>query len=83
MSSRFFNAWQYLTPNKLIVKLPLQYPMRAQDYAFNQMEICHQGNQIILTFDNVSKISKESENTFSRYESLRTEHSDKADKIWR
>lgn len=86
--SRTFNAWKYVTPDRLIVKLPLQYPMKPQDYAFNQMEVCHQGNQIILTFDNVSKISKDSDNSFSRYEAPRNvrpraEYSDKSDPIWR
>lgn len=85
--SRTFNAWKYVTPDKLIVKLPL-HSLRAQDYAFKQMDICHQGNQIVLLFDNVSKISKDSANKFSRYETpgnegTRAEYSDKSDPIWR
>lgn len=86
--SRTFNAWKYVTADKLIVKLPLQYPMRPHDYVFNQMEVCHQGNQIILTFDKVSNISKDSQYTFSRYEApgnegTRAQYSDKSDPIWR
>ena len=80
MSSRFFNAWQYLTPNKLIVKLPLQYPMRAQDYAFNQMEICHQGNQIILEFQ---KMPKDAVSNITNESIWRGEHLQKKEPIWR
>jgi len=81
--SRTFNAWKFVTPDKLIVKLPLHHPMKAYDYAFNQMEVCNQGNQIIVTFDNVSKISKGPNSSHSRHEGLRAEYSDKTDPIWR
>jgi hypothetical protein len=80
--SRTFNAWKFVTPDKLIVKLPL-HSLRAQDYAFKQMDICHQGNQIVLLFDNVSKISKDSVIDNYKYEGLRTQHSDPPDQRWR
>ena len=48
--SRFFNAWKFVTPEKVVVKLPF-HSLKAEELLFNKMDYCIAGNQIVLTFN--------------------------------
>ena len=77
--SRFFNAWKFVTPEKVVVKLPF-HSLKAEELIFNKMDYCIQGNQIVLTFNRKLKAS-EIDNY--KYEGLRTQYSDPPDERWR
>ena len=88
--SRVFNAWKFVTQDKVIVKLPL-HSLKPQELMLTKVNSCLQGNQIILEFSRsplhrdqykgpeVNGIRHET----PRNESSRTEYSDKSDPIWR
>ena len=82
--SRFFNAWKFVTPEKVVVKLPF-HSLKAEELIFNKMDYCIQGNQIILTFER--KLKAPERNAYKdesrRNESFGSQYSDKTDPIWR
>jgi len=85
--SRTFSAWKFITPDKVIVKLPF-YTLAPQSLIFNRIEHCPQGNQIILEFLRKSEAHKAPEYSGIRHETPRNEspgaeYSDKSDPIWR
>lgn len=87
--SKAFNAWKFVTPEKVIVKLPL-YSLKPQELMLTKVNSCFQGNQIILEFSRsplhshqYKDLGVSKNNEATRNESLGTEHSDKSDPIWR
>lgn len=83
--SRTFNAWKFVSPEKVIIKLPL-HSLKPQELMLTKVNSCFQGNQIILEFSRSPlhrpqyKAPGFSEN---RDEGTGAEYSDKSDPIWR
>jgi len=83
--SRIFNAWKFITPDKVIIKLPL-HSLKPQDLMLTKVDTCIQGNQIILEFSRSPLHQAQHKGSvFSKLsdEGLRTEYSHKSDPIWR
>lgn len=86
--SRTFNAWKFITPDKVIIKLPL-HTLKPQELMLTKVDTCIQGTlgaQIILEFSRSPLHQHQHKGpVFSKPsdEGLRTEYSDKSDPIWR
>lgn len=94
--SKTFNAWKFVTQEKVIMKLPL-YSLKPQELMLTKVNSCFQSNQIILEFSR-SPLHQEQytegglrhkgpgaskSNEATRNEGTGTEYSDKSDPIWR
>ena len=90
--SKTFNAWKFVTQEKVIMKLPL-YSLKPQELMLTKVNSCFQGNQIILEFSRSPLhqaqykdlgITRDRENVReTRNEGTGAEYSDKSDPIWR
>ena len=83
--SRTFNAWKFITPDKVIIKLPL-HTLKPQELMLTKVDTCIQGNQIILEFSRSPLHQHQHKGpVFSKPsdEGLGAEYSDKSDPIWR
>jgi hypothetical protein len=92
--SRTFNAWKFVTSEKVIINLPL-HTLKPQELMLTKINTCIQGNQIILEFSRsplhqdqykgpgFSDIRHGATGKATRNESPGTEYSDKSDPIWR
>ena len=77
--SRFFNAWKFVTPEKVVVKLPF-HSLKPEELTFFKMDYCIPGNQIVLTFNRKPKVPEPNK---SRYDQGGEEYSQKSDSVWR
>ena len=77
--SRFFNAWKFVTPDKVVVKLPF-HSLKAEELIFFKMDYCIQGNQIVLTFNRKPKVHLPST---PKHDQGGEEYSQKSDSVWR
>jgi len=87
--SKTFNAWKFVTQEKVIMKLPL-YSLKPQELMLTKVNSCFQSNQIILEFSR-SPLHQDQykgpwltkNNEATRNEGTGAEYSDKSDPIWR
>ena len=82
--SKTFNAWKFVTQEKVIMKLPL-YSLKPQELMLTKVNSCFQSNQIILEFSRSPLHQEQYKDPWltKNNEGTRAEYSDKSDPIWR